>query len=174
MTDDKLNRCDICIVKFWIYASESFDNYFFFTNHWHFQSFTKVVSGYVLGSWKLPEIWAVAVFNETLFLLSERLFDELNWLLLITRLVPGLEKVHIAMLCLPWHFRHECFSEHLFANCSYFKHTKQSPFCLINFLCAKVSETKRHLFDKCFEPKNTHDVVLLLFTKDLRFEYDLV
>ena len=27
------------------------------------------------------------------------------------------------------------------------------------------------MFDECFEPQNTHDVVLLLFIKDLWFEH---
>ena len=56
--------------------------------------------------------------------------------------------------------------EHPFAECPSFKHTKQSP-----FLRAEVSEIKKHLFDECFEPQNSHDVVLLLFTKDLPCEY---
>ena len=55
----------------------------------------------------------------------------------------------------------------MFAKCPSFKHTKQNPFCLINFLRAEVSEIKRHLFEECFEPQNTHDVALLSFTKDL-------
>ena len=118
----------------------------------------------------LQPFWAVTACNKTLFFLSER-FDELNWLLLLKGLGPDLEKVHIEMLCLSWHFRHEYFSEHVFAKCPSFKHTKQSHFCLINFLRAEVSEIKRHLFGECFEPQNTHDVVLLLFTKDLWFEY---
>ena len=53
------------------------------------------------------------------------------------------------------------------AKCPSFKHTKQSPFYLINFLRAEVSEIKRHRLDECFEPQNTHDVALLPFTQDL-------
>ena len=49
---------------------------------------------------------------------------------------------------------------------SFFQTHKQSP-----FLRAEVSEIKKHLFDECFEPQNSHDVVLLLFTKDLPCEY---
>ena len=56
--------------------------------------------------------------------------------------------------------------EHPLAKCPSFKHTKQSP-----FLRAEVSEIKKNLFDECFEPQNTHDVFLLLFTKDLPYEY---
>ena len=46
--------------------------------------------------------------------------------------------------------------------------TKQSHFCLINFLSPEVSVF--FMFEECFEPQNIHDVVSLLFTKDLRFE----
>ena len=46
--------------------------------------------------------------------------------------------------------------------------TKQSHFCLINFLSPEVSVCL--MFEECFEPQNIHDVVSLLFTKDLWFE----
>ena len=85
--------------------------------------------------------------------------------MLLTGLAAGLEKVHIAMLCLPRHFRHEYFSEHVFAKCPSFKQTKRSPFCLINFFRAEVSEIKRHLFDDCLEPQNTYDVVCHLLQR---------
>ena len=86
--------------------------------------------------------------------------------MLLTGLAPGLEKC-----ILQCYFSCDIFPEHVFAKCPSFKHTKQSPFCLINFLQAEFSEIKRHLFDECFEPQNTHDVVLLFFTKDFWFEY---
>ena len=43
---------------------------------------------------------------------------------------------------------------------SFFQTHKQSP-----FLRAEVSEIKKHLFDECFEPQNSHDVVLLFLQK---------
>ena len=53
-------------------------------------------------------------------------------------------------------------------NSNIIKREKFDHLHLVHHFHAEVSEIKR-LFDECFKPQSTHEVVLLLFIKGLLF-----
>ena len=151
MTNDKLNRYEIFILRYWICVSKSFDSYFSLLITDSFSLLRRLSIMQLL--WLPLSIIILAVMNFVGY-----------W---YYRISSWFRKCAYCTVISPVTFL-SYFSEHAFAKCPFFKQAKQIPFCLINFLSAVVFPKWK---DICLVNVFNQKIHLTLFCYFLWFEY---